>query len=50
MAELENSAPKIHVRSSKRVEQESDFDDNIAEKFDQREIFGMPACNRVAHV
>ena len=38
---LENANPRLHVKTDKRPFSPSDADDNVADDFDEREIFDL---------
>ena len=45
MAALENQAPTVHVKASARAAAATDREEDVADPFDVREIFGTYAFN-----
>lgn len=41
MTELENVNPQIFKKSDARSTNDRDYDENVVDPFDEREIFGM---------
>jgi hypothetical protein len=43
--EPENATPQVFAKTSKREESNNDYNDEVEDSFDSREIFGTLVCD-----